>query len=253
MPIASKLGTTPTRDVGGQLCEAEEELSRLQSEHGQHMLAVAIGEDNAEEALAKWQLLVRNQEALVAFLRLAHSAAAEKDRQTQAKKLAEINSNRIRNTKYHLDCRMKAAVRLQAAIENAVTAYEEMLHATDAAYQSAPIWPDWFRFRESRVRNHVQLEIYRRGSGAGAALKKSHAGFPGGEAYSLDPDYVSECSPLPGNIVALSETIKAENATIMALMTGQQMLEVPIAERAHGTESAASAPASAGAVPTLAS
>src|SRR6185437_850381 len=238
-----KTGAAPIAPgIAEKLATAEARLTDLETQFGKFALAAETEGETGELALKDFLHRVDTAKATVGTLRAAYQAALNQAAEMDREHMAAIRSTKINATQSHLFARARAAAKLQSAIENYVSAFADLVKESEAAELAAPIRLDQtgvangrpnYHLAFPRLRQLVELELYRVGAGTATRSGAHLAAVPGAVFDAAASVEYGNRRYLPGRMAdpeqwpPILEAVKEENAAIIGYLKGEPAPELP--------------------------
>lgn len=125
--------------IEAEVREAEADLARLREEHGATALAALEGETGAEQRRQAARKALEDAEQRLWDAQAAREAARAREKQEAEQQEAERRRKAWAEVRKHTKARAAAAKRMDEAINEFVTAYEELAEHTAALMDACPV------------------------------------------------------------------------------------------------------------------
>jgi hypothetical protein len=212
-PVPAAIGPLAPR-FQSQLAEAQARLDAVRAKRAQLAFAVATGADNADAEMQAFHAETAALQREVDDLAAALSVAQQKDREAEQARRLAAQASRVNAMRQHLATREKAALKLQAAIANAVVEYEAVLDVNRkifALLDDAKSLPEDTLAPPAAWRQAVAAELYKAGCGPRYS-DTFPLRFPGGAPPHFD------FQAAPDRIATLSERVRAGSAMLLGML-----------------------------------
>jgi hypothetical protein len=136
-------GPEKAPSIATKIGDAEQQLEALRAERPELALDAVSGVDGADAHLVDLDRRIAEIERTLGVLTAAHEAADAADKRMFRQQAAAMFNTQVSASKKHLKARDDAGRRLTKAIEDAVSAYQDLVARSHQAMAANPVGGSW--------------------------------------------------------------------------------------------------------------